>query len=592
MADPPGYGSGATEGIRMRLRRLLLARTANPARLRSRIAAHPLLELVLDEAWYLARYPDVLNAGLGARDHFLDSGVHEWRSPSPYVDLRFAAEHLPQERRSGSETLLHLLEAGIGRGLPTSPYVDLAWYGRAPGLTDATHEERFTHLLQYGRELGLDPSPWVDLSWYRSRHPEIRLGGLDPFEYFLAVGRWLQRFPHPAWDEDRYIGLNDYVRTAVGSRKYTSGFEHFCAVGWEEAAREAIALPLRIAGREDEFSESRYRSANPDVDASIRTGDVRSGLEHLMTVGHHQIAEGVRILKHPSPFSSATVETTQRPPRGEWLVLLNHYDPDGRIDPHVETAIDAYCSAGADVVLITTDADEASRHRIAPQVTHIITKSRNDDLRDFGGWHHALDVLPVNIPGSYSRVVLTNDSVYFPVRSPERLLGALRTSEADIVAATDSVSGGRYHLQSYFLALGPRAVELLRPELARRVAEQAEGTKLTLIQRFEVGLSDFAISSGLTTEVLLPLRAIPDLPAVMCPPDLRVFSRLAATVLNVTHHFWRTLLAEEVPFLKVELLRDNPVDVDLSGWEDLVDGPCDARQIHTHLARVTGGSGR
>lgn len=570
----------------MRLRRRPAAGGRTVRGVPAGLAEHPDLASVLDESWYLARHPDVLNSGLPAAAHFLASGVHEWRSPSPYVDLRVVAETLPQARRTGLAALTHLLEGGIDAGTRTSAFVDLDWYGREHGLDGASPRARFLHLVTVGRTEGLAPSPWFDLEWYRSRHAEIALGGLDPFEYFLAVGRWLHRFPHPAWDEERYIGLNDYVRTAVGSGKYASGFEHFCAVGWEEASREAIALPLHLAGRDDEYAEGRYLAANPDVAASVGSGAMRSGLEHLMATGHRDIAAGRRRLKDPSPFSAATLTVGAAEPIGTWLVLLNHYDVAGTIDPYVEVAIDTYRAAGADVVLITTGVDAAARDRIIGRLTHLVTKSRNDDLRDFGGWHHALDQLGPAVLERYARVILTNDSVYFPARPADRFLAALRASDAEVFAATDSVSGGRYHLQSYFLALAPRALALLGPELARRVAEQAEGTKLTLVQRFEVGLSEFLLGAGVSTEVFVPLREVPDLPAAMSPPDPRHFSRLAATVLNVTHHLWRTTLDRGLPFLKVELLRDNPVEVDIDGWETMVDGPCGADLIADHLARV------
>ena len=570
----------------MRLRRRPAAGTGTSGTAPSRLRTHPDLPLVLDGSWYLARHPDVLNSGLDATAHFLASGVHEWRSPSPFVDLRTVAEALPQARRTGLAALLHLLDGGIDAGTRTSPFVDLDGYGRANGLAAAGPRERFTHLVTVGRAEGRAPAPWFDLDGYRERYAEVRLGGLDPLEYFLAVGRWLHRFPHPAWDEERYIALNDYVRTAVGSGKYASGFEHFCAVGWEEASREAIALPLRIGDREDEFSESRYLAANPDVETAVREGAYRSGLEHLMAIGHREIAAGSRTLKRPSPFSTATLRPGGAAPSGRWLVLLNHYDVDGTIDPHVEVAIETYRDAGADVVLVTTGADDAALERLEGRLLHVVVKSRNDDLRDFGGWHHALEQLGTATLDRYARVILTNDSVYFPARPADRFLTALRASSADVFAATDSVSGGRYHLQSYFLALAPRALAALRPELARRVAEQAEGTKLTLVQRFEVGLSEFLLDAGMTTDVFLALRDIPDLPPAMSPPDPRPFSRLAATVLNVTHHLWRTTLDHDLPFLKVELLRDNPVAVDLDGWEAVVDGPCGADLIAAHLARV------
>ena len=567
----------------MRLRRLLSRPSSGRAHDSSDLASHPLLPLVLDEAWYLGKYPDVMNAGLGGLDHFLSSGVHEWRSPAPHVDLRFVAEALPQARRTGANALRFLLERGIDAGLPPSPFVDVDWLRRQDDGSDRTPREALEALVASARHQVAPPSPWLDLEWYRQQHAEMRLAGLDPFEYFLAVGRWLHRFPHPAWDETRYLGLNDYVRTAVGSGKYSSGFEQFCAVGWSEVAREAIAFPVIIAGEEDEFSEGRYLAANEDVRDLVGEGRFASGLEHLMLVGHREIAAGKRRLKAPSPLAGATSRATGLEPCGDMLVLMNHFDVDGELDPHVRVAIETYRSAGADVVLISPSADVGDA---ADGVVRIITKSRNDDLRDFGGWYHALRELGPEERARYSRVILTNDSVYFPVRDPAPFLERLRGSKADVFAATDSVSGGRYHLQSYFLALGPEAVASLLPELERRVKAQAEATKLTLIQRFEVGLSQFLIDAGRTTEVFFPLDGVSDVASALYPPDPRRLSPIAATVLNTTHHFWRASLAAGLPFLKVELLRDNPVQVAIDGWEASIVGRCTPDLIDAHLARV------
>jgi hypothetical protein len=39
---------------------------------------------------------------------------------------------------------------------------------------------------------------------------------------------------------------------------------------------------------------------------------------------------------------------------------------------------------------------------------------------------------------------------------------------------------------------------------------------------------------------------------------------------NPTLMFWRELIMSGFPFLKVQLLRDNPLQVDLTGWDSLV----------------------
>ncbi|MEY3020272.1 MAG: hypothetical protein RLZZ272_1256, partial [Actinomycetota bacterium] len=57
-------------------------------------------------------------------------------------------------------------------------------------------------------------------------------------------------------------------------------------------------------------------------------------------------------------------------------------------------------------------------------------------------------------------------------------------------------------------------------------------------------------------------------------------------VTNLTHHLWRGMLREhDLPFLKVELLRDNPLGVDTADWQAEL-APDWVRIIERHLARV------
>ena len=571
----------------MRLRRLLGRPSAGRARDSRDLASHPLLPLVFDGPWYVARYPDVLGAGIDPLAHLLGSGLTEMRDPGPLVHLRYVATQLPELGSDGHALLRHLLDGGLARGVRTSPFVDLPWYAEQHGIGSSDPLATFEHLATEGRRDRLDPSPFVDLAWYAEEHPDIPLSGVDPFEYLVSVGQWLGRFPHPLWDESAYIAGNEYVRFAVGVGKYATGFEHFCATGHTEVARGAVALPVRIDGVLDEYAEDRYRAANPDVAASIAAGRSTNGVVHLFGGGHREVAAGRRPLKEPTPIATATIEPGHVAPSGDWLVVLVHFDVDGMVDPHVLLAIDTYRAAGADVCVVTVGLDDDALAPLRSRATHLVRKSSNDDLRDFGGWHLALELLGDEALARYSRIVLTNDSAYFPVRDPGPFLAAARDGDADVMAATDSLSGGRYHLQSYFLALSPRALTLLRPEIARRVAEQAGATKLSLIQRFEVGLSEFAIRRGLRTAAFCSIADIDDVAGALNPPDERPISHLGVSVTNLTHHFWRHALGAGLPFLKVELLRDNPLDVDIDGWQELVTGgTCTVAHIEAHLARV------
>ncbi len=552
------------------------------------LSEHPLLPLVFDGAWYLARYPDVLGAGLDPLTHLLGSGLTEGRDPGPHVDLSFLSTQLPALGGDGHALLAHLLDEGLADGVRTSPFVDPAWYARHHGRPHDEPLDVFRDLVTHGRAERLAPSPFIDLAWYSQRHPDIHLGGVDPFEYLVSVGQWLGRFPHPLWDEQAYIAGNEYVRFAVGVGKYQTGFEHFCATGHTEVARGAVALPVRIAGALDEYAEERYLAANPDVARAVAGGQLLDGVTHRFGRGHLEVAAGDRPLKLPSPIATATCGPGDATPRGEWLVVLVHFDVDRTVDPHVLVAVDTYVDAGADVCVVTVDLDDAALAPLRERATHIVRKSSNDDLRDFGAWHLALNLLGHDVLAGYSQVVLANDSAYFPVLDPRPFLTALRATSADLFAATDSLSGGRYHLQSFLLALRPAALRLLQPEIARRIKEQAGATKLSLIQRFEVGLTGFALEQGLSTEVFCSVADIDDVATSMSPPDPRPISHLATTVTNLTHHFWRHTLETGLPMLKVELLRDNPLDVDIADWQErIVGGACTTQHIEDHLARVS-----
>ena len=554
---------------------------------RRALERHPLLPLVLDAPWYVTRHRDVFRSGMTAADHFLGPGVREGRDPSAHIDLSFYATQVPGLQASGTVTLAHLLDTGVPSGLRTSPYVDLAWYRRGSTGVPDDPIGALRHLLEVGLPSGAHPSPYVDLTWFSATYPDVTRGGLDPFGYFVALGGPLRRFAHPVWDEDAYVDDNEYVRFALGLGKHLHGYEHFCAVGHAEVARGAETLVVDVDGRSIEYVEERYLAANPDVAEMVARGAHASGVEHFFAAGHRDVAAGVRRMAPPSSRATASIATGDVVPHADTLVILVHFDVDGAVDEHVLIAIDAYRSAGMDVCAVVVDLADDALASLRGRVTHIVERSANDSVRDFGAWHLALTALGDDALSRYERVVLANDSAYFPVTDPTEFLAALREQQHDLWAATDSLSGGRYHIQSYFLTLSRRGLDVLLPEIERRLELFEDPTKLLLIKRFEIGLTRFALDQGLSVGAYRSVGELGPLREALSPPDARDLSPLGVTITNQSHHFWRSALDRGLPFLKVELLRDNPLGLDVTGWEDAVgDAPCSADTIRRHLARV------
>lgn len=72
----------------------------------------------LDAEWYLAKYPDVREAGLDPVEHYLDFGWKERRDPSPRFDTMGYLMANLDVAKSGTNPLVHFLEHGLAEGRP------------------------------------------------------------------------------------------------------------------------------------------------------------------------------------------------------------------------------------------------------------------------------------------------------------------------------------------------------------------------------------------------------------------------------------------------------------------------------------------
>lgn len=196
----------------------------------------------------------------------------------------------------------------------------------------------------------------------------------------------------------------------------------------------------------------------------------------------------------------------------------------------------------------------------------VVTLRRYNIGLDFGAWRMAMRTLSLPRPDT-GRILLINDSVYGPLVPIAPLLARMRAEDADLWGLTDSRERG-WHLQSYFLLAHPAAFS---SETWRRFWRGAVPLPFRhwTIGRYEIGLSQRLIGAGLRARAVFPYAAI--------VPD--------ASVANPTLGAWRTLLGAGFPFLKRELLRDNPTAVPgLGAWRSLI--PSDyAAEIDADLRR-------
>ena len=179
------------------------------------------------------------------------------------------------------------------------------------------------------------------------------------------------------------------------------------------------------------------------------------------------------------------------------------------------------------------------------------TRVRPNAGLDFGAWQ---DLIEDGVAHGADEVLLANDSVFGPLAPLAPIVRSMAGFDAwGMVESRE----GRPHLQSWFVWMSRQAFE--RPAV-RRVFVQpfATMTKAEIIVHGELGLGAAFEAEGLDVGARYRdlFRVRP--------------SRLVAT--NPMHYRWRFLLESgAVPFLKVELVRDNPSQIlGVDAWQQVL----------------------
>jgi lipopolysaccharide biosynthesis protein len=251
------------------------------------------------------------------------------------------------------------------------------------------------------------------------------------------------------------------------------------------------------------------------------------------------------------------------------ICLFAHFDEDDTVDDYVLRYLTKLRELDFSIVFV-------SASRLAPAEVERLRDTcfdvilRENAGLDFGSWAAGFAKHGYNIGG---RLLLANDSIYGPVGDLRTALDRLTRTEADFYGMVESIEIAP-HLQSWFVLLQPWIV--CNPEF-RSILAQPFGkmTRRQIVHEGETGLSRRLLNAGFRYEAL---------------------HRNNRAVLPRRHDvnpmllFWRELLFDDgIPFLKIELLRDNPL-----GGEDAatiletvetVDAAL-GRLIESHLART------
>ena len=192
------------------------------------------------------------------------------------------------------------------------------------------------------------------------------------------------------------------------------------------------------------------------------------------------------------------VQPVAPPPPPPGRILYASYQTGPALPGFVRYALAGLARTGWPVALLTNrrELDETSRNFLAEyRIELFLTENSGFD---FGMWRRYLDSVPEPVRRSWTRLLLINDSVVYFRDVLPGFLAQAEAAAADLVSLTANPDFG-YHLQSFFLYLKPRALELL----FRHLAETPDpATYDEAVKNMEIGLSRRMLQSGL---VLAPL---------------------------------------------------------------------------------------
>lgn len=256
----------------------------------------------------------------------------------------------------------------------------------------------------------------------------------------------------------------------------------------------------------------------------------------------------------PKPAAQAPIDVSEMVAASPKTCILAHHDPDAAVCDYVFELVSGISSSGYAILFVSTAGDipEPERRRLEPYCAGIYV--RENLGRDLGSWQFGLRRLKGLEKLEW--LLLANDSVFGPFFDLTDMALHMDQPGIDFWGVTDCYQR-QWHLQSYYLCLRGAVV---RSEVFQSffTTDFAGLTRRQLIDLGEIGLSQALIGAGYTGAAYCPYDALDG--------GRRAFSH------NPMHHYWDKLIAEaRCPFLKIELLRDNPLGVpDLERFREVV----------------------
>ncbi|MFT3929030.1 MAG: rhamnan synthesis F family protein [Spongiibacteraceae bacterium] len=249
-------------------------------------------------------------------------------------------------------------------------------------------------------------------------------------------------------------------------------------------------------------------------------------------------------------------------------VIFVHFDKDGILDPHVQFCLGELRKHCATLIFVSASILPAELEKAARICDKAI--SRENEGYDFVSWKVGLGLL--ESPESYDEITFVNDSCYGPLFDLGKVFKRADAKVCDMWGLTYSHDISP-HIQSFFFSFRKKIISSLDFKGFWDSVESLDH-KAEIVRKYEVGMTSYFRERGYRIFAFFDIFSMSFMERFVAafyngPYLHRKFTRVfrgflrGKRVRNPMHAYWCSVLNRGVPFVKVELLRDNPLKVEL-----------------------------
>lgn len=255
------------------------------------------------------------------------------------------------------------------------------------------------------------------------------------------------------------------------------------------------------------------------------------------------------------------------------LCIFAHYDPHGELDPHVQHHLKALKAVADRLVLVSTAKLNPLALQKAGELCDQVLPREN---AGFDFYSYRTGLFNTENWQNFDEILFCNDSIYGPLFDLNLVFSKMQNAKCDFWALTDNLQF-KPHLQSFFLVFRKNCI---KSTAFKKFWDQVSilPSKTAVIQNYELEVQAYFENAGFSSGVYyqnsfgdqlkaLPIAIRKTLGILKANPKevLHLLRHLQeSSRLNKTHYFAAELLEQKVPYLKVELFRDNPEKQDLN----------------------------